>query len=81
MYYVYILKSKVRDWRYVGFTHDLKKRFKQHNEGKSTATKNYKPFDLVCYVAVKDKATAIKLEKYLKTGSGIAWMNKRLMPG
>ncbi|MTI89084.1 MAG: GIY-YIG nuclease family protein [Balneolaceae bacterium] len=80
MFYVYILKSKVKEWRYVGFTRDLRKRVKEHNSGKSRATKNYKPFDLVSYVAVSDKETALKLERYFKSGSGIAWMNKHLMP-
>lgn len=80
MWYVYVLKSKVKDWRYVGYSGDLKRRFKEHNQGKSHATKNYKPFDLVSYVAVQDEKTAIKLEKYFKSGSGISWMNKHLMP-
>ena len=80
MWYVYILKSKVIEWRYVGFTEDLKKRFREHNQGKSTATKPYKPFELMSYVAVKDRQTALQLEKYFKSGSGIAWMNKHLLP-
>lgn len=79
MWYVYILKSKIKDWRYVGYTSNLKERFKNHNQGKSTATKNFRPFDLVSYISVQDESTAIKLEKYFKSGSGIAWMNKHLM--
>lgn len=79
MWYVYILKSKSKDWRYVGYTSDLKERFKQHNQGKSEGTRNYKPFDLMSYIAVQDEQTAQQLEKYFKSGSGIAWMNKRLL--
>ena len=79
MWYVYILKSKTRDWRYVGCTRNLKNRFKQHNKGESKATKNYRPFLLYSYVAVADEQTARNLEKYFKSGSGIAWMNKHLM--
>lgn len=63
MWYVYILKSKIKDWRYVGYTSNLKERFKNHNQGKSTATKNFRPFDLVSYISVQDESTAIKLEK------------------
>jgi len=80
MWYVYIIKSKVKDWRYVGYASDLKNRFREHNEGKSPATKSYRPFGLVSYLAVQDEQTALDLEKYFKSGSGIAWMNKHLMP-
>ncbi|MEX2437473.1 MAG: GIY-YIG nuclease family protein, partial [Candidatus Paceibacterota bacterium] len=73
MWYVYILKSKVKEWRYVGYTGNLKSRLKQHNAGESLATKPYLPFELKSFVAVEDEETAIKLEKYFKTGSGIAW--------
>ena len=80
MWYVYVLRSRVKEWRYVGFTEDLKKRFREHNEGKSAATKPYKPFVLMSYIAVKDRQTALQLEGYFKSGSGIAWMNKHLLP-
>jgi predicted GIY-YIG superfamily endonuclease len=80
MFYVYILKSKIKDWRYVGYTGNLKQRLKQHNEGKTTATQNHRPFELISYVAVQDQQVALELEKYFKSGSGIAWMNKHLLP-
>jgi putative endonuclease len=79
MYYVYILSSLKKDWTYVGYTSNLKQRLKAHKEGKSAATRNYRPFVLESYVMVKDKEKAIQLEKYFKTGSGIAWMKKRLL--
>ncbi|PKD45174.1 GIY-YIG nuclease family protein [Rhodohalobacter barkolensis] len=41
MYYVYIIKSEAKDWRYVGFTTDLRERFKNHNQGKVASTKIY----------------------------------------
>lgn len=78
MWYVYFLKSKSKDWQYVGFTSNLKTRLKSHNEGINKATKPYAPFSLKTYIAVDTKEKAIKLEKYFKTGSGIAWMNKHL---
>ena len=80
MYYVYILKSIEKNRTYVGFTTDLDKRIKEHNEGKNTSTKYYRPFKMICYVAVDKKTTALELERYFKTGSGIAWMKKRLIP-
>lgn len=79
MYYVYILKSRIKNWTYVGYTGNLKQRIKSHNDGENIATKNYKPFDLTSFIAVDSKEKAILLERYFKTGSGIAWMKKRLI--
>ncbi|MBE9048777.1 GIY-YIG nuclease family protein [Pleurocapsales cyanobacterium LEGE 10410] len=78
MYYVYIIKSEKDGWRYVGFTSDLKERLKDHKNGKVASTKNHRPFKLASFIAVENKEIALNLERYLKTGSGIAWMNKRL---
>lgn len=51
MYYTYILKSKKDSQFYLGSTKDLKKRFKEHNDGKVYSTKYRKPFELVYYEA------------------------------
>ena len=78
MYYVYILRSVNKEWYYVGYTSELKQRFKEHNQGKVESTKPHRPFRIASYIAVERKETAIQLEAYLKSGSGIAWRNKRL---
>ena len=79
MYYIYFLKSLNSSFRYVGYTSNLKSRFKEHNQGLNKSTKPYKPFDLDAYVAVKSEKTAKDLEKYFKTGSGIAFARKRIL--
>ncbi len=79
MYYVYFLKSLNSDFRYVGYTSDLEKRFKEHNEGQNKSTKPYRPFEINAYVAVKTEEIAKNLEKYFKTGSGIAFSRKRIL--
>lgn len=38
-YYVYVLRSYKDDRWYVGFTTDLRKRFKEYNEGKYDSCK------------------------------------------
>ena len=79
MHYVYLLVSisdPVR--RYVGFTGDLKTRFRKHNEGASNHTAKYKPWKLVAYMAFESERTAREFEHYLKSGSGEAFANKRL---
>jgi len=78
MWYVYIIKSRVKDWKYVGSTGDLKKRFREHNQGDVQATKHYRPFILGAYVAVQTESKARELEKYFKTGSGRVILEKRI---
>ena len=80
MYCVYIIRSinqpKVI---YTGITINLKGRIKDHNKGKSTHTKKFRPWKLIFYCAFSDKAKAKNFEKYLKTASGRAFKNKRLI--
>jgi len=66
MYYIYAIKSKYKNWIYIGFSSDLKKRFHEHNLGKVKATKHYKPFFLVYYEAYQNKKDAIMREIELK---------------
>ena len=80
MHYVYILRSIISPERtYVGYTSDLKARFKAHNEGQSPHTNKYKPWTLEWYCAFPDKWKAMAVESYLKSHSGNAFMNKRLI--
>ncbi len=79
MYYVYLLRSlSTPDQRYVGFTKDLKKRLRSHNEGASIHTAKYGPWELLTYLGFKDEGRARAFEHYLKSGSGKAFANKRL---
>ncbi len=80
MYYVYILRSKKYNNRiYKGFTTNLKKRIFYHNSGKVGSTRNIKPLKIIFYAVFEDKLKAVGFEKYLKSGSGIAFMKKRLI--
>jgi putative endonuclease len=69
-YYVYILQSQKDQSLYIGYTSDLKKRFKEHNEGKSLATKPFRPYKLIFYEAFCDRVDAKRREIYLKGGYG-----------
>ncbi len=79
MWYVYIIKSKSQNFRYLGSTNDLQRRFKEHNAGESQSTKAYAPFDLESYIAVNNEKHARNLEKYFKTGSGKVILTKRIL--
>jgi putative endonuclease len=79
MRYVYLLQSEMAgSQRYVGMTSDLKQRIAHHNAGKSPHTSKYLPWKLVTYVAFSDERKAEVFERYLKSGSGHAFANKRL---
>jgi putative endonuclease len=69
-YYTYILKSEKNNSLYIGYTSDLRKRFKQHNAGESKATKPFRPYELIFYEAFRNKIDAKNREIYLKGGYG-----------
>lgn len=74
MHYVYSLKCK--DGYYIGCTDDLKDRIDRHKNGYVTATVNRLPLKLDFYFAIEDKYKAFEFEKYLKSGSGRAFLKK-----
>ena len=78
MHYVYILKLKNGDY-YSGHSDNLKGRIKEHNHGLVRATKNFRPISLTFYCAFNSKSKAVAFEKYLKSSSGFAFRNKRLV--
>ena len=78
MYFVYILKLKNGQF-YIGFTRDLKKRLVRHKNHSSPTTSRIEPEELVFYSAFKTREKALDFEKYLKSSSGFAFRNKRLI--
>jgi len=75
MFYVYILLC-ADNKTYVGCTNDLKDRLERHKKGQVEATKNRLPVRLTCYFAFVIEKTAFNFERYLKSGSGRAFMKK-----
>lgn len=63
---------------YTGFTGDLRKRFKQHNEGKNFSTKNRGPFEVIYYESCIDELDARAREKFLKSGPGKKYLKNRI---
>lgn len=78
MYYTYVLKSKKNGRLYTGYTINLRKRLKEHNNNKSSYTKGRGPFVLVYYEACLDEDDAKARERYLKTGKGKLYLKNRL---
>jgi len=63
---------------YIGCTNDLKDRILRHNSGCVPATKNRIPVKLFAYFAFEKEHTAFNFEKYLKSGSGRAFLTKHV---
>jgi len=78
MFYTYILQSKKTCKWYTGATHDLRERFKRHNDNRVVCTKGRGPFELIYYEACLDKDDAFEREKYLKSGQGKRYLKNRL---
>ncbi len=78
MFYTYVLKSKIDDKLYIGYTHDIQERVREHNGGFVNATKGRRPLELVYYEACLDEGKAIAREKYFKTGFGRNFLKKRI---
>ncbi|MFH1868485.1 MAG: GIY-YIG nuclease family protein [Candidatus Omnitrophota bacterium] len=80
MYYVYILRSKRDASRfYIGYTTDVNKRLKEHNESRMLYTKRYTPWCVETYISFTNQKIAKQFERYLKSGSGKTFLKRRLM--
>ena len=63
---------------YTGYTSDLRKRFKQHNENKTGYTKGRGPYRIVYYEVCFNEDDAKARELYLKKGKGKRYLKYRL---
>ena len=71
MYYIYFLKSRVKDWYYVGMTDNPPKRLVEHNLGKTKSTKPFRPFDLVYTEGYTSKTECRKRELFIKNNHAV----------
>jgi putative endonuclease len=78
MWTVYILKCNDGTY-YTGCTSDMIDRLNRHNNGHVKYTSSRLPVDLIVTINFNDKYKAYDFETYLKSGSGKAFMNKRLI--
>ena len=69
MFYVYLLQSIKDQTYYIGYTSDLRKRFEEHNSGKTKSIKHKIPFKLTYYEAYLTKTAAIIRERELKNSA------------
>ena len=78
MWYVYILLCNNGDY-YKGCTNNMEERFKRHQNGYVDSTKKLLPVKLISFTMFTDQQKAYAFEKYLKSGSGRAFINKHFV--
>ncbi|RKY37543.1 MAG: GIY-YIG nuclease family protein [Candidatus Omnitrophota bacterium] len=78
MYFVYILLSKRFKKLYIGSSASPDKRLASHNAGRVVSTKKYRPYERIFLETHKDRISAEKRERYLKSGWGRRWIKKNL---
>jgi putative endonuclease len=77
--YVYILQSLSQPNQiYPGLTGDLKERLARHNSGNVPHTSKFSPWEIRTATAFKNKERAAAFERYLKSGSGRAFLHRHL---
>lgn len=77
MYYIYILKSKNDKRLYIGFTTQINRRLKQHNDGEVISTKSRRPLEIIYFEGYKSEKDARKRERNLKLFSKSYYSLKR----
>ena len=70
MFFVYAVKSLVKNYIYVGQTDNVIRRFQEHNDGLEKTTRPYLPFELIFSKEYPDRTSARESEKYYKSGKG-----------
>jgi len=71
---VYVLKSASNPRRYyTGLTSNLAARLEAHNAGRCTHTASGRPWIADVIVEFADERRAVAFERYLKSGSGVAF--------
>jgi len=80
MHFVYIIVSVPHpDRYYVGLTENVRQRLGNHNDGIVRSTAAFRPWQLRTAICFKSRTRAADFERYLKTGSGIAFLRRRFL--
>lgn len=75
--FVYVLRNADTIPRfYVGVTSNVRGRLDDHNSGRCPHTSQHRPWRLHVVMAFTDEASAIRFERYLKSGSGRPFAKK-----
>src|SRR5688572_18382517 len=76
---VYVLFSDRRKRTYVGVTGDPRGRLDFHNQGLVTSTRYGRPWRILVEIWFDTETAALDFERYLKSGSGKAFMYRHFL--
>ena len=77
--FVYVLKNHESPPKYyTGITSDVVKRSAIHNAGACIHTAKHAPWCIDLVIEFADERRAVALERYLKSGSGVAFAQRHL---
>ncbi len=76
-FYVYVLEMQDNK-RYVGYTHNLKKRVEEYNKGQNFSTKSRLTHTLIYFEGCLNQRDAKRREHYLKGTQGRRFLGIRL---
>jgi predicted GIY-YIG superfamily endonuclease len=78
-WFVYILRNAETPPRYyTGHTSDVARRQAEHNAGSCIHTAKYRPWSIDVVIEFADERRAVAFERYLKSGSGVAFAHRHL---
>ena len=78
-HFVYTLESISHPNQiYSGQTENLRRRLREHNAGKVTHTSKFRPWRIRSATAFRNRERALAFERYLKAGSGRAFLRRHL---
>jgi predicted GIY-YIG superfamily endonuclease len=72
--FVYVILSEATGRTYVGLTSDFEKRLAAHNDGWNVSTARHRPWRPLTVTEFQEEASAARFERYLKSGSGRAFV-------
>jgi putative endonuclease len=77
MFYVYIIVSHSNPDRfYIGFSSRPVDRLAEHNAGKNPSTARFAPWLFMNVIGFRSKHKSLEFERYLKGGSGRAFIRR-----
>ena len=77
--FVYILRNHESPSKYyTGLTSDVVRRHAERNAGSCTHTAKHRPWSLDVVIEFADERRVVAFERYLKSGSGVAFAQRHL---
>ena len=77
--FVYVLRNAENPPRYyTGLTSNVQKRLAEHNAGTCIHSAKHRPWSVDVVIEFDDEKRAVAFERYLKSGSGVAFAQRHL---